>query len=160
MSVALAEKIPTALTPPRTRRFCRPDLDEHGAWVMKRFLESYPHVVERNAAGWLTGLIYNNECLFLYQPNAVALAQVDRAHTLAPMPLVRERFVFAREPRYIEEASFMYLEFDRWAKHLGADTLLVCEGLTDVPPEMISKRLGNRRIFTREQRFMKVGDKG
>lgn len=145
---------------PATRRLQRPDLDTHGRWLLDRFQKAYPHVSPSNAAGWLSALIFNNECMFLFQPNAVGLAQIERSHTLAPSPIVRERFVWAREPRYVEEASWMYVEFDKWAKRIGADTMLVCEGLTDVPPELISKRLGNRRIFETKQRFMKVGEKG
>ena len=160
MSTNVLEKVAPVIEAPRARRFSVPDLSEHGAWVMARFLENYPHLVERNIAGFLRGLVFNNECMFLYQPNAVGLAQVDRGQTLSPVPVVRERFVFARDTQYVEEASFMYLEFDRWARQLGADTLLVCEGMTDVPPEIIAKRLGGRRIFTREQRFLKVAEKG
>lgn len=151
---------PEVVTGPLTRRFQAPDLSEHGAWIMGRFLKAYPHVPERNAAGWLNGLIFNNECLFLYQPNAVGLAQVERAHTLSPHPIVREHFLFARDKRFVEEASWMYTEFERWARQLGADTLVVSEGLSDVPVEMVAKRLGGRRIYTRTQRFLKVAEKG
>jgi len=155
------EKVPPKVDEaPSTRRFARPDLDTHGGWVMDRFIKCYPHVLPRNAAGWLTGLIYNNEVMFLYQPNAVGLAQVERAHTLAPHPLVREMFVFARTPGHVKEASWMYVEFDRWAKQIGADTLIVGNGFSDVPVEMIGQRLGNRRVFTAQQRFVKVGEKG
>lgn len=160
MATATLEK-PAEAAPvvPTMRRFQVPDLDTHGGWVMDRFTKAYPHVVPSNAAGWLRGLIYNNECMFLYQPNAVGCAQIERCHTLAPAPVIRERFVFARTPQHIEEASWMYTEFAKWGKHSGADTMLVGEGLTDVSPEIIAQRLG-RRVFTREQRFLKIGEKG
>jgi len=160
MATATLEKpAPAELIAPQTRRFQVPDLDTHGGWVMDRFTKSYPHVIPSNAAGWLRSLVYNNECMFLFQPNAVGCAQIERNHTLAPMPIIRERFVFARTPQHIEEASWMYVEFAKWAKHVGADTMLVCEGLSDVSPEMVTARLG-KRIFVREQRFLKVAEKG
>lgn len=144
---------------PDVHRFQRPDLDRHGAWVMERLTKSYPHIQPRLIGGWLQGLIFNNEVLFLYQDNAVALARIERGHTLAPHPVVREHFVFAREPAFIEEASHMYTEMAKWARSHGCDTMIVREGLSDVPDEMINARL-KKRLFVQEQKFVKIGEKG
>ncbi len=135
------------------RRFQIPDLDRHGAWMIPRIIRAHPHLDNRTLIGWLRALVYNNECLFLYQPNSVALAQVERAHTLNPRPIVRERFVFARDDKHTEEASAFYERFATWARQMGCDTLIVCE-MTDVPEDKVKKILG--RLFTRPQVFAKV----
>lgn len=156
----ILEVVPATESAPETRRFQRPDLDRHGGWLLDRLATAYPHIQRGQLGGWLSGLIYNNECAFLYQPNAVGLAQVERANTLMPMPVIRERFVFARSAEFIDEAAWMYVEFERWAKHQGAEVIIVREGLTDVSADQIRAKFNNRRIFTREQTFLKVGEKG
>lgn len=145
---------------PETRRFQRPDLDRHGPWLMERLVKAFPHLSPNQVAGWLASMVYNNDFMFLFQPNAVGLAQMERGQSLAPTPLVRERFVFAREPKYVEEASWFYVEWERWAKAQGAEVMLVNEGYSDVSAEQIRARFDNRRIFTRQQTFLRVGEKG
>lgn len=142
-------------TPPaaEVRRFTIPDMDRH-PWLISRIIRAHPHLNNRTVIGWIRGLCYDNECLFLYQPNSVALAQVERAHTLNPKPVVRERFVFARDDKHVGEAAAFYERFATWAKQQGCETLLVCE-MTDVPEEMVKKALGGR-LFTRPQTFAKV----
>lgn len=152
--------IVAAPLPPETRRFQRPDLDRHGPWLMDRLVKAYPHLNPSQVAGWLASMVYNNDFMFLFQPNAVGLAQMERGQSLAPAPLVRERFVFAREPKYVEDASWFYVEWERWARAQGAEVMLVNEGYSDVPAETIRARFDNRRIFTRQQTFLRVGEKG
>lgn len=134
------------------RRFELADLSQHGGWIMERLLRQYPHQTERTLAGWLRGILSLNTSLFLYQPHAVALAEVVRFHTLSAEPVVVERFVFCQKGHEAEAAEF-YDEFRTWARHLDAKTLLV-EELSDVPHELVTARVG--RIFTRQQKFAKA----
>lgn len=136
------------------RRFQIPDMDRHGAWMIPRIIRAHPHLDNRTLIGWLRALVYNNECLFLYQPNSVALAQVERAHTLNPRPIVRERFVFAKDDKHIDEAAAFYERFATWARQQNCETLIVCEQ-SDVPEDKVKKVLGGR-LFTRPQLFAKV----
>ena len=160
-AVAKAKDVIAAgIVPPEMRRFQRPDLDRHGSWLLERLVKAYPHLRVAQVAGWLASMVYNNDFMFLFQPNAVGLAQMERGQSLAPTPLVRERFVFAREPKYVEEASWFYVEWERWAKAQGAEVMLVNEGYSDVSAEQIRARFDNRRIFTRQQTFLRVGEKG
>src|SRR5579864_8355295 len=122
------------------RRFELPDLTRH-AWIVPRIAKAYPHLTERTTAGWLTGLIYSSEYLFLYQEHAVALAQLVRSHTLSPAPVVHERFVFAESEDHMDAAAEFYTEFARWAKHHGARTIIV-EELSDVLHEKVREKLG------------------
>jgi hypothetical protein len=138
---------------PTIRRFGVADLSSHAKWVLPRILAAYPHLNERSAAGWLRSLSDSSEHLFLLQPHAVALAQLERANTLAPNPIIRERFVLAENEEYIARAAEFYDEFVRWARNLGAKTLIV-EELTDVPHEMIEKRVGTIRNLP--QKFVRV----
>lgn len=141
---------------PFLRRFELPDLARHGGWLMDRLLKAYPHLTQRELQGWLRGLIYNNEFLFLYQDHSVACAQVVRP-TLSPKPVIQERFVFVEtrgSAPHIDEASYFYEHMLRWAKAQGADTITVGE-LTDVPVEKIRDRIG--RVYERKQLFARVG---
>ena len=155
---ASAEKVlpaaPREVAP--IRRFEIPDLSRHGGWLMGRLTAAYPYLTDRELQGWLRGLIYNPECLFLYQDNSVGMAQVVLNYTLTPKPVIYERFVFAEDKTnqtHLEQAADFYVEFERWAKNKSVETILV-EELTDVPHEMIKDRLG--RLFTRQQVFARV----
>lgn len=153
----LTRPVPTTERPV-SRRFELPDLDRHGVWIMERLLKAYPHLTSREMIGWLKGLVYSSEHMFLYQENAVGLAQVERSHTLTPKPVIRERFVFARDPenkRHIADACELYVEFARWAGHHGADVVIVDE-LTDVSRDAIKDKLG-QRVFVKEQAFVRLG---
>jgi len=122
------------------RRFQVPDIDRH-PWLIKRFVAAYPHITERMLPGWLRGIIYQNEFLFLYQDHSVALAQAVRPDPFTPDLIVRERFVWAEAPRYVEEAAQFYGRFKLWAKQQSAGRVVV-EEQTDVPHEMIQQQLG------------------
>lgn len=137
------------------RRFQVPDLNTHGAWLLPRLEQSFGFT-ERVSATWLRSLIYSNESLFLYHPDAVGLAQVETVNTLAPKPMLRERFVWCRDRADKEQhkqAVQFYEMFAEWGKNLGAEIMLV-EEMTDVPHELIKARLG--RVFTREQKFARL----
>lgn len=138
--------------PQRIRRFELPDLSRHGGWIMKRLQKTYPHMNDRALASWLQGILDRNEYLFLYQDHAVALAEVLRPSTLAPKPVVQERFVFAEEG-YAETAAEFYTEFKQWAKSQDIDVIIV-EETTDVPHDLIKEKLG--RVFERKQLFARV----
>ncbi len=134
------------------RRFQIPDLDRHGKWILERLLVAYPHLDQRTAIGWLRGLIYDNDCLFLYQEHSVALAQVERIHTLSPRPRIRERFVLC-QPGFEDEAAEFYTRIAQWAKHQSCSIIIVLE-LSDVPEPKVRAKLG--RIFEKPQKFAKV----
>ena len=136
------------------RRFEIPDIDRHGRWILKRLLKVYPHLGEAQIVGWLRGLVYSPEFMFLYQDYAVGLAQRGQEHSLAPKPVLYERFVFAQEG-HEADAVVMYGEFAKWAKHQGIDTIILAPEMSDVKPELL-KDCGFGRIFTREQRFAKL----
>ncbi len=138
------------------RRFEVPDLSRDGGWVLQRLRKVYKHLNEQQLAGWLRGIVYNNEFLFLWLPNAVALAQVERSHTLSPAPVVREHFVWANDPKdphHLGQATQMYERFREWAKQQDASTIIVAEQ-SDVPLETIQKMF--ERIGERKQKFVKV----
>jgi len=134
-----------------SRRFQMPDIDTHGRWIMDRLLKVYPHKTERELLTWLRGLVYNNEFLFLYRDNGVALACVSRSHPLMPAH-IQEIFVIAK-PGYEIEAVGFYDDIAEWGKRQGITTLVV-EELTDVAHEAIKERLG--RVFTKQIQFARV----
>lgn len=139
------------------RRFELPDITEHGAWVSERLTRLYPHVAPRQLLGWLQTMLNSNDFLFLYQKNAVALAQSMHGHSIAPQPIVHERFIFVRDPEnadQIKEAAAFYGDFYRWAKALGAEVVIFSDH-SDVPVEKAKGYLGDR-LFTKEQTFARV----
>lgn len=141
---------------PVMRRFDTADLTTHGAWIMPRMLQTYKHMNERAAATFLQNVNYNNEFLFLYQDNGVALAQIMSAHSLDAKPIVYERFVWVKDkddPAQIKFAAEFYTEFYKWAKSQSAEVIIVEEN-TDVPHDAIKEKLG--RIFTHQQQFARV----
>jgi hypothetical protein len=143
-------------TPPAIRRFSTADLSKHGGWVMQRLLKKYPTRDERFMANFLNGLIYSNECLFLYQDHAVALAQVVNTYSLESKPLVQERFVWCEDPDnalYVADAAHFYDEFARWAKDQRLDKIIVQES-SDVPHEKIKDRLG--RLYQAQLTFARL----
>lgn len=138
------------------RRFQRPDLDTHGPWLLPRFIAAYPQMDERRAASFLTSILTSNEHLFLCSEHGAALAQLFNGHSLVAKPVVYERFVWAKDPQNkVALAAIVqfYAHVQRWAKALSCETLVV-EEMTDVPSDTIRAQLG--RIFTREQRFVKL----
>lgn len=155
--VAEKQAEPVALPDIQTRRFEVPDIDRHGAWLSARILRAYKHLDARNIRGFLQGLVYNNECCFLYQDNACGLAMADRAWSLKPLTIVRERFVFCRDPenqQHILEAASLYTEFARWGRHMGAETMVV-EELTDVPDSLVRQAIKGR-FGMRNETFVRL----
>lgn len=141
----------------QTRRFEVPDVDRHGAWLTVRILRAFKHLDQRSIRGFLNGLVYNNECCFLYQDNAVGLAMADRAWSLNPKTLVRERFVFCRDPddkQHILEAASLYTSFARWGVHIGAETMIVGE-LSDVPDSLVRQAIKGR-FGMRNETFVRL----
>lgn len=134
------------------RRFALPDIDRQGLWIAQRLLKQYPHLTQHSVIGWLRSLLYSSEHMFLYNDNGVALAQLERATTLVPQALVRERFVFAK-PGFETQAAAFYVELQKWARNIDAHVMIVLE-LSDVPPEAAKAALG--RIFTRQEQFARI----
>jgi hypothetical protein len=73
------------------RRFELADLSKHGPWLLKRFQAIFPDMSESAIAGYLRGILYSNEHLFLYQDNAVALAQLVYTAGIKPTAMTRIR---------------------------------------------------------------------
>lgn len=159
MAMAAAQEVPGAPVAIRstTRRFEVPDMSSKGLWIMARLIKIYPHLSQQQLVGWLNGLVYSKEYMFLSQDHSVALAQLVQSYTLDPWPIVQERFVFCEDPASEEhqfEAAEFYSEFKRWAKSSSAKAIIVDEN-SDVPPAMIEKQL-KIKLGTIEQKFAKV----
>ena len=138
--------------PATSRRFQLPDLDRHGGWLIERLVRAFPHRNERELVGWLRGIVYSNEYLFLYREHAVALAVMTRLHALEAAPHLREIFVLAQTGFEVEAAAF-YDDFARWATNQGVKVLVI-EELTDVPHETIRERVG--RVFEKTVKFARM----
>lgn len=136
------------------RRFTVADLNEHGGWIVHRLVKALPDLTAAGLRGWVSGLISSNSHLFLYQPHSVALAQLISSDGLDTHPIVREKFVFAMDGGYVNEAAQLYVAMQQWAIGHGAPILEV-EILTDVPHETIREVLGGR-LFTRQQTFVRL----
>jgi hypothetical protein len=150
-----AQKIVEPTYEPPVRRFDLADLTEH-RWIVPRLLEAYPRTNERMLVGWLKGLVYSNEHLFLYLPHAVALAQVLRNVSLENTPFVQERFVWVEDKddrEQVRRAAGFYDEFNRWARQQGCEVMFVEES-SDVPHEMVREKLG--RVFTQQRQFVRM----
>ena len=144
-----------AILPVEPRRFQIPDLDTHGGWMVDRMCETFTHFNPRSAANSLRSIIYSNEYMFLFLPNAVGLAQTVRDFTFEPLPVVRERFVWCRDRTDKAAqiaAGILYEEFSKWARHQGCEIMIVEES-SDVPHEEIRERLG--RVYSRQQQFVR-----
>jgi len=138
------------------RRFERPDIERHGAWLVPRFLTAFPHLNSYQAMSFMVNVLYSNEFMFLYQPHGVALAQLMHEHTLQEEPVVWERFVFLEDKtdlRQIAEGIEFYVEFERWTKQKQAKQLVV-EQCSDVPTDAIKEQLG--RILVKQIRIAQV----
>lgn len=134
-----------ALAP--VRRFELADLSKHGPWLMKRFGSAFPDMTEKAIAGYLSQLVFNNEHLFLYQDNAVALAQLVHSPGIRTLKVLQERFVWVKDrddKQQLLDAADFYEHFKIWAKRQDIERIIVCEN-TDVPKSMIENHLG--RLF-------------
>jgi len=143
-------------TPPAIRRFSSADLNTHGGWIMKRLMTKYTTRDERFMANFLNGLLYSNECMFLYQDHAVAMAQVVNTYSLELKPVVQERFVWCEDPNnalHVIDAAYFYDNIAQWARSMQIEKIVVQES-SDVPHEKIKERLG--RLYTAQLTFAKV----
>jgi hypothetical protein len=155
-----AEALKPVAPPPvvyaEVRRFELPDLDTHARWFMPRFLKEYPHLNERSAIGFLRGIIYSNEFLFLFQEKGVALAQAMGSGGLEAEPIVWERFVWVENPADAgqqQAASLFYSRIAKWAKGMGVTKIHVEEN-SDVPHDMIKAQCG--RIYETQQKYIRT----
>ncbi len=138
------------------RRFELPDLDRHGRWFLPRFLKEFPHLNERSAIGFLRGIIYSNEFLFLFQEKGVALAQMMGSGGLEPDPIVWERFVWVEDPANVDQqraAAFFYSRMVTWAKQMGVSVIHV-ENHTDVGHDLIKAQVG--RVYETAQKYIRT----
>jgi hypothetical protein len=152
----LKEPIEEIHEPAVSRRFELPDLSRHGGWLLKRFLVLFPDMTEKYIAGYLSGLIYNNEHLFLYQEHAVALAQLVHSPGIKPAKVVQERFVWVEDKTDKQQSEFaadFYTHMKLWAQRIGAERIIVCEN-SDVPKSLIENRLG--RVFDTKVSHVRV----
>jgi hypothetical protein len=138
------------------RRFEIADLSRHGPWLMKRFLAKFPEMGEKQIAGYLSGMIVNNEHVFLYQDHAVALAQIVFSPGIKPVRVIQERFVWVenREDKdQLSDAADFYDQFKVWAQRQSVERIIVCED-SDVPKTLIEQRLG--RVFDTKVSHVRV----
>jgi hypothetical protein len=138
------------------RRFELADLSRHGGWLIARMLKAFPHLTDRTVAGFLRGSMESNEFLFLCGPQSAALFQVENGYSLAPQPVIRERFIWVENPEdklQAAQSAYFYDHVIRWAKTMGAEILILGD-LTDVPPAAMKEKLS--RSFTREQKFARL----
>jgi hypothetical protein len=142
--------------PTPSRRFELADLSTHGPWLLKKFAVAFPDASEQHIAGYLRGLIYDNENFFRYQDHAVMLAQMVHTPGLKMTRIVQERFVFVEnkeDKAQAEAAADMYLDLKQWTKWKDAERIIVCEN-TDVPKALIEARLG--RVFDTKVSYVRV----
>lgn len=128
----------------RIRRFSIADLS---GWVERRLVAQFPHIKTQSMSSFVYQLISDNDCSFLYQEHAVALAQFVRPHVFGAVPVIHERFVWAEDPSnraHLTRAAEFYTEWKNWATRMGVDVLIVMEN-TDVFVDSIEKRLGTLR---------------
>src|ERR1700690_2522471 len=126
------------------RRFEPADLSQHGPWLIKRFMAKFPDMPEKAFAGYLSRLVWDNEHMFLYQPHAVALAQLVHSPGIKTVKIVQERFVWVEDRNdkdQLEHAADFYLEMKLWGTRQSVERIIVCED-TDVPKALIEARLG------------------
>jgi hypothetical protein len=153
MEIALIEEV---REPAAVRRFEIPDLSRHGPWLLKRFATVFPDFSEKQVAGYLNGLIYNNEHLFSYQEHAVALFALTHNPGIKTTLVAWERFVWVEDKtdkEQLEYAADFYSHAKRWAKASGAERIIVCEN-TDVPKSLIENRLG--RVYDTKISFTRM----
>jgi len=134
------------------RRFALPDLDTHGGWILARLKQSFSHLNDRMILGWIRSLLYDNANLFLFQDHGVALFQLTNVYSLAPKPVIIERFVFVMEG-YAKEGAEFYAEAARWGKSQGVEKIFV-EEMSDCPHDLIKEKIG--RIFSQQMQFARV----
>lgn len=138
------------------RRFEIADLSKHGPWLMKRFLAKFPEMGEKQIAGYLTGMVTNNEHQFLYQDHAVALAQIVFSPGIKPVRVIQERFVWVEnreDKQQLFDAADFYDHFKIWAARQDVERIIVCED-SDVPKSLIETRLG--RVFDTKVSHVRV----
>lgn len=132
-----------------SRRFVTADLTADGPWILERLLKIYPNQTERSIIGWLNGVVFNNDYLFIRTENAVALAERVSLSSLAPKMVVREIFVWCRDANdaeQIREALVLYVEMVNWAKFQQIERVIVLER-SDIAADEI------RKIFQRVHEF-------
>lgn len=138
------------------RRFELADLSKHGPWLMKRFLAKFPDMGDKQIAGYLNGLIVNNEHIFLYQDHAVALAQIVFNPGIKRVVVLQERFVWVEnreDKQQLSDAADFYDQFKLEAGRREAERIIVCED-SDVPKSLIEQRLG--RVFDTKVSHVRV----
>jgi hypothetical protein len=152
---ALKPVAPPPVLHAEVRRFELPDMEAH-RWFLPRFLREYPHLNERSAIGFLRGILYSNEFLFLYQEHGVALAQAMGSGGLEPEPIVWERFVWVENPADVSQqqaASLFYPRIAKWAKTMGVKVVHL-ENKTDVHHDLIKAQVG--RVYETSQKYARV----
>ncbi len=95
------------------RRFEPADLSKHGPWLLKRFAMVFPDLPEKYVAGYLSGLIFDNEHAFFYQDHAVALAQMVHSPGIKTVKVVQERFVWVEDIKNKDQLE-KRLRWRRW----------------------------------------------
>jgi hypothetical protein len=138
------------------RRFISSELSTHGHWLMPRLVSKWPNRNEWGWANYLRALCDRNDCLFLAQDHSVALAEIVQVDNLSGWKSIWERFVWCENRQsidHIEEAALFYDRFHDWGVALAIGKIVVAQN-TDVPTEMIKKRIG--RVWNEEIKYVNV----
>lgn len=141
---------------PVFRRYDLPDIDLHAPWLFARLQKTFSWLPPNAIRGWLTQMVWSNDYKLLFLPDAIGCAQLQRAFSMEPVPVVLERFIFLRDPKSKElqrAALQFYDEFEFWCQLNQTETLILSEH-TDIPPDMLKERFD--RVFDRTLHYVKV----
>lgn len=142
------------IAPVIVRRVQRPDLDNLGAWLIKRLQERHTEATPAQIMGWLRGCLASNEFLFLRTARACALAQFVR-QPLEPQPEAWEIFCFVMAEGDEHEADVIYPRMASWASNLNASKLWI--GIwSDIPAKRAAGKIG-RQHHTKCQQHVLLG---
>jgi hypothetical protein len=100
--------------------------------------------------------ILQQKCQVCHQPNSIALVQLERGYMIEPKPIIRERYVLARDPKdpeHVTEAALFYDHIKMWAERLEAEFVILSD-MSDVPLDMIKKKMG--RTFEKHITYVRV----
>lgn len=144
---------------PIMRRFDLPDIDQQAPWLFPRLQKTFHWLPPNSIRGWLTQMVWSNDYKLLFLPNAIGCAQLWRAFSAEPVPVVFEKFIFIRDPKSKEqqrEALQFYDEFKDWAQLNQTETLILGE-FNDIPMDFLKEHFD--RVLERTLHFVKVPPK-
>lgn len=156
-TVAAEEAAPKAPRKPvEVRRFCLPDIEPFGAWMVARLRERWSYLTDRTMVSFVRGAMDSNQYFFVRTDDAIGMAILDH-EPMTATPFAREVFVLMRDvedSQQAREVMAIYAQMRNWAKAQSCDRLEV-ENFTDASRELIKAATGNR-VMIKESSFVKV----